>query len=100
MAKLTDTQLIVLSNAAQQGGTVAKGAATTVLKALLKRKLLQEIEARPGDQVWREAEGQRLALVLALSGWAAIGAEPPGENIPRRPTGDRARRRQGLPWPS
>lgn len=95
MAKLTDTQLIVLSNAAQQGGKVAKGAAAAVLKALLKRKLLQEVEAGPDDQPWREADGQRYALVLAPAGWAAIGAEPPGESIPqevdRRPASPKAR---------
>ncbi len=90
MAKLTDTQLIVLSNAAQQGGKVAKSAAAAVLKALLKRKLLQEVEAGPDDQVWREADGQRYALVLAPAGWAAIGAEPPGE-------GQRADRRPASP---
>ncbi len=94
MAKLTDTQLIVLSNAAQQGGKVAKGAAAAVLKALLKRKLLEEVEAGVDNQVWREAEGQRLALVLAPAGWAAIGAEPPGEDtsqeIERRPISPKA----------
>lgn len=90
MAKLPDTQLIVLSNAAQQGGKVlAKGAAAAVLKALLKRKLLDEVEAGADDQVWREAEGQHLALVLAPAGWAAIGAEPPGEDIPQETESDR-----------
>jgi len=87
MTKLTDTQLIVLSSAAQQDGKAlplpeslkaGKAAAASVLKALLKRKLLEEIEAGPDDVLWRAGkDGQRYALVLTPAGWAAIGVEPP-----------------------
>lgn len=87
MTKLTDTQLIVLSNAAQQNGKAlplpaslkaGKAAATSVLNALLKRKLLEEVEAGPDDVVWRaDKDGQRYALVLTPAGWTAIGVEPP-----------------------
>ena len=87
MAKLTDTQLIVLSSAARQDGQVlplpeslkaGKAAAASVLNSLLKRKLLEEVEAGPGMPVWRKAkDGQRLSLVLTAAGWDAIGVEPP-----------------------
>lgn len=96
MTKLTDTQLIVLSNAAQHGGkvlpkTIKGGTGAAVVKALLKRKLLDEVEAGPDDQPWCEADGQRWALVLTQAGWAAIGAEPPAEVTPREDD-DRQRR--------
>lgn len=87
MTKLTDTQLIVLSNAAQQNGRVlplpktlrdGKAAAASVLNSLLKRKLVAEVEVGPDGQVWRAAkDGQRYALALTPTGWAAIGVEPP-----------------------
>lgn len=87
MTKLTDIQLIVLSNAAQQSGKALpipaslkadKAATASVLKALLKRKLLAEDEAGPDDTVWRAGkDGQRYTLVLMPAGWTAIGIEAP-----------------------
>jgi len=83
MTKLTDTQLIILSTAAQQGGGLAlplpksvklRGSAVNhVLQSLLKRGLLDEQPASPDATPWRESkDGQRLTLVISDAGRQAI----------------------------
>ena len=63
MAKLTDTQLIVLSKAAARAdglGTLPDGlnkaAAAKVAASLVSRKLMREIRSKPDMPVWREDE--------------------------------------------
>ncbi len=93
MAKLTDTQLVILSAAAQRdGGAVlplpkslkaneAAGARTT--KSLMNRGLVAERPAMKDDEVWREAEdGGRLTLVITDAGLEAIGADDGAETQP------------------
>ena len=65
MTKLTDTQLVILSAAGARDDRavlplpkslkVNQGAATTVLRALLKRGLIEETPAAPGDERCRES---------------------------------------------
>src|SRR3954464_5049800 len=81
MPKLTDTQLIVLSNAA----ATASGAAdrperlppAAVLKlgsALVSRGLMRESPARKGMPLWRtDGTGRALSLILTNAGREAIG---------------------------
>jgi DNA-binding MarR family transcriptional regulator len=84
--RLTDTQLVILSAAAKRDdGAVLPlptslklkgGAATSLLKSLLKRGLVAERPASSGAPLWREdKDGQRVALVLTDAGRAAIGLE-------------------------
>jgi DNA-binding MarR family transcriptional regulator len=86
MPKLTDTQLVILSAAAQrQDGTVLplprslkvnKAAATTVLKSLLKKGLVAERPAAADEAHWRKTrDGGRTALVIADTGLQAISVE-------------------------
>ena len=85
MPKLTDTQLVILSAAAQHDGgavlplpaslTINKGAATAVLKSLVKRGLIAEQPAGRDDETWREVDGQRMTLAIAEPGLEAIGVE-------------------------
>ncbi len=86
MAKLTDTQLVILSSAAQRHDSailplpkslkVPKAAATTVLKSLLKKGLLKERPAAADEPHWRETrDGGRRALVITEDGLQAIGVE-------------------------
>ncbi len=85
MPKLTDTQLVILSAAAQRGGgailplpaslTINKGAAAAVLKSLVKRGLIAEKPAGRNDEPWREADGQRMTLAITEAGLEAIGVE-------------------------
>ncbi len=81
MAKLTDTQLIVLSKAAQRGDGAAdlpdrmnKAAAARVGASLVVRKLMREIRAKLGMPVWRiDDDGRRISLVITRVGRDAIG---------------------------
>ncbi len=83
MAKLTDTQLIVLSTAAASADGAAvmpermvKAAAMKVGASLVARKLVREIRTKPGMVVWREDEtGRNLSLVITRAGRDVIGVE-------------------------
>ncbi len=86
MPKLADTQLVILSAAAERdGGTVLpmpkslkinKAAATKTIKSLINRGLVTEQSAAKDDEMWRAAEdGGRLKLVITDTGLAAIGVD-------------------------
>ena len=89
MPKLSDTQLVILTAAAQRESGAALlplaslktkgGALTAVLKSLLKRGLLEERSATANDETWREDDdGRPVTLVITGPGLEAIGldAEP------------------------
>lgn len=114
MPKLTDSQLVVLSAAAQRKDgavlplpkslTINKGAATSVLKSLIKHGLIAERPATREDETWREAEGERLALVITEAGLSAIGVEPDEQSAalatrtdtkPKKPSPTEASRNTG-----
>jgi len=109
MAKLTDAQLIILSTAAQrEDGAVlplAKGlklqaaAATRVLGALLKAKLLAEQPAALDAPAWRTAKnGRRFALAITAAGRQAIGVDGPEAEAPEAAgAAKQPRRRAGAP---
>jgi hypothetical protein len=83
MAKLTDTQLIVLSKAAARDDGLAivpeelnKAAAAKVGASLVSRKLMREVRAKPNMPVWREdEEGRGTSLAITREGREAIGTE-------------------------
>ena len=87
MAKLTDTQLIVLSKAAARDDGLARvpeglnrAAAAKVAASLVSRKLMREIRSKPDMPVWREdEEGRGTSLVITRAGRDALGIED-GEN--------------------
>ncbi len=100
MTKLTDTQLVILSAAAGRNDRavlplpkslkVNKGAATTVLKTLLKKGLVEETPAALGDEHWREDDaGHKIALTITDAGLAALDGEPAA------PPSKRARNHRG-----
>jgi hypothetical protein len=86
MAKLTDTQLIVLSKAAARDDGLAtvpnkmnKPAASKVGASLVARKLMREVRAKPGMPIWREDEDDRpISLVITRAGREAIGVDEDG----------------------
>jgi hypothetical protein len=94
MTKLSDTQAVILSAAAQREdgnvlplpGSLRGGAATKVVGALLKRGLVEErmteslAQADPAlNRVWRnDAEGRAVILTITDAGLAANGVEPEG----------------------
>ena len=80
--KLNDTQLTLLSGAAQRPdhclmpAEALKGAARTRAAAkLIALGYVEEIAAGRGMPVWREAHGVRIALRITVQGGAAIGVE-------------------------
>ena len=96
MPKLTDTQLLILSTAAQRDGGAAlplpksvklRGAAVNhVLSSLLKQNLLTEQPSGQDATAWRESKaGQRLMLVISDTGKRAIGTE--NDPAPKKQSG-------------
>ncbi len=92
MTKLSDTQLLVLSAAAQRDdrnvlplpGSLRGGAATKVVGALISRGLVAErvtdsvVKADPAlNRIWRnDEEGRAVLLQITDEGLAALGIEP------------------------
>ncbi|MFM9857818.1 DUF3489 domain-containing protein [Pseudoxanthobacter sp. M-2] len=94
MTKLSDTQLVILTAAAQRSGHLALplpsnlrgGAATKVVGAMIAKGLLAEVYADKGDPLWHEnGDGRGMTLVATNAGLAAIGIEP--EAADSAPTG-------------
>ena len=87
MTKLSDTQALILSAAAQRDNRIALplpdslrgGAATKVVGVMIAKGLLQEVntDLRKGEPVWRQTDdGHGITLVATDAGLAAIGIEP------------------------
>jgi predicted ArsR family transcriptional regulator len=108
MPKLTDTQLITLSAAAQRDGAAALplpeslkihgGAVARVLKSLIAKGLVAAQPAAAGAEAWRETEdGERVTLVITDAGLQAIGVEPDQQTMTQVPADNsqpKARRRR------
>lgn len=99
MTKLTDTQAIILSNAANRQNHVALpmpdslrgGAAAKVVGAMIAKGFLEEVEAdmHNGEPVWRETEdGHGVTLIATDAGLAAIGIAT--DSAEAKPTEDPA----------
>jgi hypothetical protein len=91
MAKLTDTQLIILSKAARREDGAAdvpermnKATAVRVGASLMVRRLVREIRAKPGLPVWRTDDDRRpISLIIMRAGRDVIGvADDTGETQP------------------
>ena len=91
MTKLSDTQALILSAAAQRPDHIALplpdslrgGAAFKVVGAMLTKGLVEEVDAniRKGETVWRETgDGHGVTLIATDAGLAAIGIEPEDAN--------------------
>jgi hypothetical protein len=96
MTKLSDTQLVILTAAAQRADrnvlplpeSLRGGAAAKVVHAMIAKGFLQEVDAnlRKGEPMWRETgDGHGTTLVATDAGLAAIGIEPEVANT--APTG-------------
>ena len=105
MAKLTDTQLVILSAAAGRKSRavlsfpkslkIGKGVATRVLKALIKKGLIEEHPAGPRTEIWREDKtGRRFTLTITDAGLETL------DTGPAKPSSKRPRERPGNASPS
>ncbi len=101
MPKLTDTQLVILSAAAQRkDGAVlplpkslkTKGTAVTkTLDGLRKKGLLEEKPASREAAAWRQGkDGRRMMLVITKAGLGALDGEPARQSG-KQPTPSKAR---------
>ena len=86
--KLTDTQLVMLSAAAQRNGhclvaapNVKASAARKIAGKLIASGLVKEIKAKPGAPVWRRDDeaGRSYALKLTAAGAKAIAIDESAE---------------------
>lgn len=84
MAKLNDTQLVILSSANRRRDfsvyplprNIKRGDGPKVLKQLLSKEMIEEVEAVGDAPVWRQHEdGYGVTLVLADGGFRALGVE-------------------------
>ena len=91
--KLSDTQLVMLSAAAQRDDRsltlpekLKGGAAHKVATKLIARGLVKEVKAKAGTPVWRcdEQTGQPYALKLTAAGAKAIAVNPDDDAEPGR----------------
>ena len=82
--KLTDTQLVLMSAAAQRedrclvaSPTLKGGAAQKVASKLISTGLVKEVKAKSGDPIWRRDEelGVSYALKLTAAGAKAIAVD-------------------------
>ena len=94
MTQLSDTQLVILSKAAEHPERIALplparlkgGAVKIVVGSLIKRGLLAEVDAkiRSGEAIWRETgSGHGVTLAITDAGLAAIGVEPEAAKGPK-----------------
>lgn len=86
--KLTDTQRVLIANAAKRPSlrllpapkSLNKNAGTISIsiKSMLTAGLIETAPAEPGDIIWPDAEADdRLTLVVNVAGLAAIGIDQP-----------------------
>lgn len=83
MPKLSDTQLIIISNAAARDDCAVLplpdtlktkgGAAKASLKSLLKKGFIQEECVKADRPAWRDDDAQRYGLAVTKAGLEAIG---------------------------
>ena len=91
MPKLSDTQLVILNNACQRDDRLALplpkslkgGAAAKVVKSLIAKGLIEEVDAKLGEPVWRESgDGHGVALAVTDAAFEALGIETGDEAKP------------------
>ena len=85
MSKIVDTQLLLLSVAAErQNGAIVPPnylqghAAAKILRPLLRNRFIEELPAAPGEPVYRwNRKGRPVCLRITERGRALIGVVPP-----------------------
>lgn len=115
MPKLTDTQLVILSAAANRDNRCAlplpkslaakDSAVTKTLEGLCKKGLLVEQPAARKQPVWHEGrDGERMTLVITDAGLQAIDVEPASNvtrakkpSTARKPSATKAKSQEPVP---
>ena len=90
MTKLSDTQLVILSAASQRPDRLVLplpdrlkgGAAKTVVDSMIAKGLIEEVDAKLGEPIWRSpspssgGDGHGVTLVATDAALTALGIEP------------------------
>jgi hypothetical protein len=83
--KLSDTQLVILNAACQRDdrfvlplpGRLKGGAAAKVIGSLVAKGLVEEVDAKRSDPIWRKTgDGHGVTLVITDAALAALGIAP------------------------
>ena len=93
MTKLSDTQLVILTAASQRPdrlvlplpANLKGGAATRVVDSLTAKGLIEEVDAKRGEPLWRETgDGHGVTLVATDAAFEALGivAETGADSAP------------------
>lgn len=97
MNLLSDTQRVILTVALEREDhcilplpeRLKGGAAGKVVSSLIGSGLIEEVDARKGDLIWRQTgDGHGVTLVMTALGAAAVGA--PADEAPRLRSGGEA----------
>ncbi|MGE3703397.1 MAG: DUF3489 domain-containing protein [Hyphomicrobiaceae bacterium] len=107
--KLSDTQLVILTAASQRDDRLALplpdhlkgGAAAKVMASLIAKGLVEEVDAKRGDPVWRKTgDAHGFTLAITDAALTALGIEPepgpagrPAATVTDRPRTQRAPRK-------
>lgn len=90
MTKLSDTQLVILTAACQRDDRLVLplpdrlkgGAAAKVVGSLIAKGLIEEVDAKRGEIVWRDTgDGHGVTLVVTDAAFVALGIEILQEEI-------------------
>lgn len=106
MTKLSDTQLVILTAACQRDDRlvlplpdrIKGGAAGKVVDSLAAKGLIEEVDAKRDDPVWRKTgDGHGVTLVATDAAFQALGIEPDSApkagKKPKDRTGDKPARK-------
>lgn len=100
MTKLSDTQLVILAAACQRDDRLILplpdrlkgGAATKVVDSLIAKGLIEEVDAKRGEPVWRDTgDGHGVTLVATDAAFQALGipadesGKTPAKNVASAP---------------
>ena len=109
MARLSESQLVVLNAACKRDGRsvypltikVPAGAVQKILTSLLNKELIEEVRAKREDEVWREDKnGDRFTLRATSTADAALGiteGDAPAEPAPVAPANGKKKGRAPKP---
>jgi hypothetical protein len=92
MARLTDTQLVILSAASQRDdraveptANIKRGATRKVVDKLIRAGLLEEVRAGGSLPVWRRDDDGAIALRITKTGLEAINVQDEGATTSEAP---------------
>jgi hypothetical protein len=106
MSKLSDTQLVILNAACQRDDRLALplpkslkgGAAKTVIDSLVSRGLIEEVDAKHNEPVWRETgDGPGVTLIATDAAFEALGIETGASKEPKPQKPAKAKRAKSRP---